>query len=654
MSQTWDLRCLRRPGLCLVLFGLIVVVASGRLGAESGIQPEVACPPCDDFNTCTVDSCDTVYGTCRHPPLNCDDGNPCTTDSCTPGATPSCKHTGLPLGTACDDHNSCSIADVCNGSQQCRGTFLPLESSCSDGNGCTTSDTCQLGGICRGNFLNVGDSCDDGSLCTSGETCVDVSGTLTCQGAGPLCNDSNPCTQDQCDESTGLCVHPPVSCEDGNSCTGDSCDPATGNCVRTFTGGACNDGDFCTTPDACANGNCTGPPRDCDDGVACTANICDRTLGLCDNSIPIPGACDDGNPCTADLCGQGGCFHQAIGGPCTPLNKCLQPFCRLGSCGGFPEIVCNDGNACTFDACNQSIGCVFTPISCNDGLDCTVDTCAPQSGCVHTHTCDDGNACTADSCTQSGCVHPPVSCDDRNVCTLDTCNPSLGCVSTPFACDDGNACTVDSCSPGAGCDHTSTSCDDGIACTLDSCDPMTGCAHAPNCDDGNPCTTDVCDASGCTHLPIPGTPLSIQVGLTPSLLFPPNHRMLPVTALVTASGSCGAALTIRLDSITSSEPDDAAGSGDGRTTNDIQGAAFGTADFTFALRAERAGEGPGRTYRVTYSATDALGRAAAASAQVVVPIGRAKGPKGTGAGGPVGPNPDDPGAPKPGAGPGRN
>jgi hypothetical protein len=553
---------------------MVLLSPSSKLVAESsGIQPEVACPSCDDFNACTVDSCDTAFGTCRHTTLSCDDGNPCTTDSCTPGLNSTCQHTGLPLGTACDDRNSCSIADVCNGSQQCRGTFLPLGSSCTDGNGCTASDTCREGGICRGDFLNAGDSCDDGSLCTSGETCVDVAGTLTCQGAGGNCNDSNPCTQDTCNESTGLCAHSPVSCEDGNSCTGDACDPSTGGCTRTFVGGACNDGDVCTTPDACSNGNCVGAPRDCDDGVACTSDFCDRIVpGGCDNSIPIPGACDDGSPCTADLCNPTGCQHLPLTGPpCTPFDKCVQPICRLGSCGGVQPIFCSDGNACTSDGCNSSIGCVFTPISC-----------------------DDQNACTVDSCNQqTGCAHNPVSCDD------------------------------------------------GMVCTVDSCNSQTGCANAPNCDDGNPCTTDACDASGCTHQPIPGAPLSIQVSLTPNLLFPANHRMIPVSATVSASDSCGGALSIRLESITSSEPDDAAGSGDGRTRNDIQGAAYGTADFTFALRAERAGEGPGRTYRVTYSVTDTTGRAAAGSAEVIAPIGRGKGPKGTGGGVPGGVDPDD-------------
>jgi endo-1,4-beta-xylanase len=101
--------------------------------------------------------------------------------------------------------------------------------------------------------------------------------------------------------------------------------------------------------------------------------------------------------------------------------------------------------------------------------------------------------------------------------------------------------------------------------------------------------------------------------------------MVPVKAVVTASDSCGGTVTIKLDSILSSEPDDAVGTGDGHTFNDIQGASFGTADYSFALRAERAGGGPGRTYTITYVATSTSGSSASTSAQVFVPPSNGKG-----------------------------
>jgi hypothetical protein len=126
--------------------------------------------------------------------------------------------------------------------------------------------------------------------------------------------------------------------------------------------------------------------------------------------------------------------------------------------------------------------------------------------------------------------------------------------------------------------------------------------------------------------------------------------MVAVTATVTPSDSCGGAPTVRLDSITSSEPDDVAGPTDGRTTQDIQGAALGTPDFNFELRAERDREGSGRIYHVTYSATDAIGRTASTTAIVFVPIHR----KDASPAVPAGPSQEDPGRQRPGSGAGRN
>jgi hypothetical protein len=114
------------------------------------------------------------------------------------------------------------------------------------------------------------------------------------------------------------------------------------------------------------------------------------------------------------------------------------------------------------------------------------------------------------------------------------------------------------------------------------------------------------------------TPPSIAVTLSPSKLWPPNHKLVPVHASVIASDSCGA-VTVVLESVTSSEPDDAPGNNDGNTTGDIQGADAETADFDFLLRAERAYPGPGRTYRFTYRATDAAGNVSKATSSVLVP-----------------------------------
>jgi len=111
------------------------------------------------------------------------------------------------------------------------------------------------------------------------------------------------------------------------------------------------------------------------------------------------------------------------------------------------------------------------------------------------------------------------------------------------------------------------------------------------------------------------TPPEIEVVLDPSTLWPPNHKLVHVTAHVTVI-DCSPT-TVVLTSLESSEPANA--NGDGNTEPDILGAAVGTADYEFDLRSERAGGGHGRTYSVVYTATDEFGNAAEGAAEVRAP-----------------------------------
>src|SRR5947199_10671112 len=61
---------------------LSIVALPSHDPCAATIAPQMSCPSCEDFDSCTVDSCDTTTGTCRHDPLDCDDGNPCTADTC--------------------------------------------------------------------------------------------------------------------------------------------------------------------------------------------------------------------------------------------------------------------------------------------------------------------------------------------------------------------------------------------------------------------------------------------------------------------------------------------------------------------------------------------------------------------------------------------
>lgn len=116
------------------------------------------------------------------------------------------------------------------------------------------------------------------------------------------------------------------------------------------------------------------------------------------------------------------------------------------------------------------------------------------------------------------------------------------------------------------------------------------------------------------------TPPALVVLVSPTQLWPPNHKMVTIRAQVTAADACDGVPTVRLLSITSNEPDN--GLGDGDTENDIQGAAFGTDDREFQLRAERSGKGTGRVYSIVYEAADSSGNRTTRTVLVTVPKSR--------------------------------
>jgi hypothetical protein len=122
------------------------------------------------------------------------------------------------------------------------------------------------------------------------------------------------------------------------------------------------------------------------------------------------------------------------------------------------------------------------------------------------------------------------------------------------------------------------------------------------------------------------TPPTLTLALSPKVLSPPNHRMVSVQATWQAVDVCDPAVTVKLVSATSSEPDDSPGTGDGNTTGDIQAADTGTPDASVLLRAERSADGPGRVYTLVYTATDASGNPASSSTQVIVPHDQGRSP----------------------------
>ncbi len=326
------------------------------------------------------------------------------------------------------------------------------QGSCDDGDPCSVADSCS-GGKCSG----AGKVCDDANPCTDDK--CDLAGGCTATANSDPCDDGSVCTQgDLCKGSACLPGSQTLTCDDGNLCTTDACDPKQG-CTLANNATPCDDGDACTQGDLCKGGSCaSGAAVSCDDGTVCTIDSCDPKKGCGHKSVAD--LCTDDNPCTDEGCdAKKGCVFPFNTKPCDDVNKCTQAdTCSNGACLG-QAVPLDDANTCTDDSCN------------------------PQTGVAHTANtlpCDDDNKCTLeDTCGGSACQpgNKPLACDDGNLCTDDGCDPKKGCTlannTTP--CNDDDACTEkDTCSSAA-CVGSKVNCDDGNACTADACDKKSGC-----------------------------------------------------------------------------------------------------------------------------------------------------------------------------------
>lgn len=133
----------------------------------------------------------------------------------------------------------------------------------------------------------------------------------------------------------------------------------------------------------------------------------------------------------------------------------------------------------------------------------------------------------------------------------------------------------------------------------------------------NAFTTQAFSASQFEGFALDTTPPTLAVSLSPSVLWPVDHELVPIQATITVSDDRDPDPQVELVSITSNEPVN--GTGDGNTESDIQDAAFGSDDRAFSLRAERSGQAGDRIYTVTYRARDAAGNQTTTAATVTVP-----------------------------------
>ncbi len=108
-----------------------------------------------------------------------------------------------------------------------------------------------------------------------------------------------------------------------------------------------------------------------------------------------------------------------------------------------------------------------------------------------------------------------------------------------------------------------------------------------------------------------------QAYASTSVLWPPDHRMVPVSVRG-VTNPANEPLTIAITGVTQDEPVNGLGDGDTAPDALIQGSSV-------LLRAERAGGGDGRVYRIHFRASDDLGVPCTGSVAVSVPHDQGRG-----------------------------
>ena len=218
------------------------------------------------------------------------------------------------------------------------------------------------------------------------------------------------------------------------------------------SGMVCDDGNFCTVDDTCANGLCAGVSRDCSDGVDCNGEeTCDESIDEClagSNQCPAGQVCDaetDGCVSTCNGCSiDDVCYADGESSPTDPCQVC-HPASSTTTWSNGEGMACDDRLFCNGgDVCNEGVCSLHAETPCvDDGLFCNgSESCDETSdSCVHS-----GSPCSADeSCaeeTDECCkLNASTLCDSNgDVVSYDSCGQKQDVVNDCVTADLNGLC----------------------------------------------------------------------------------------------------------------------------------------------------------------------------------------------------------------------
>ncbi|MFH1435563.1 MAG: hypothetical protein ABIJ56_07575 [Pseudomonadota bacterium] len=421
--------------------------------ARDTLEEEIYCDDnedCDDGRACTDDQCELTEHRCSHF-LSTEDtvcrpsAGDCDTAETCDGASADCPADKTRAdGAVCDlDPRSICLQGSCEesecgdgfvdtgGGESCEPPFAgdcdgDCHSACGladdecpdDGNACNGEEFCDVGpGTCASR-----DPLDDGTECGEDPRMICIA--RSCQesicGDGfrdevddEECDDANDESGDGCENDCTWSCHEHADCDDGHACTEDLCDmEGTHACTNQLSpdsavcrpaGGMCDVAEFCT-----------GSDEDCPaDARKGGETVCREAAGVCD----VPEHCAGDVSCPEDTY-KSGDICRPTAGVCDALESCQgdSPDCPANSYKGSAfecrpaAFACDAAEVCS----GSSTACPADAIlgegaECSDGDPCTMnDRCDPEGECMG----DPGGLLTGVVASAGGTGHT-CALDDR-------------------------------------------------------------------------------------------------------------------------------------------------------------------------------------------------------------------------------------------------